>query len=138
MKRKLPAVLGILMVLALGIMAAGCNSKPSLEEWYTENKAMFDEEAAIEAKGYTCEIMVTDSNVLLYQHNLSEVYPTDDENLAALTTLYDSKFSSYENHYSELLAQMNEETGTKDIVIRLAVVNPDGAVLYSKDYTGAE
>ena len=138
MKKKASAVLASLTVLMLVLIAAGCGSKPSLDEWYSDNKAMFDEEVASidpDISGYTYEVMVIDSNVLLYKRTLLMSYPTDADNLAVLTEVYDAQFDTYKIRYSQLLEQMKEETGTKNIVIRLAAFNPDGTELYSRDYT---
>ena len=143
MKKKISAILASLMVLMLALTAEGCGGKPTLDKWYEENKTAFDEQmdaANIHAEdnGEILEIKVEDSHILAYNYTLTDEFPTDEYNLGRLSALYDSKFSTFDTTFSDLYSRIQDETKTKDIIIRLAVVNPDGAVLYSKDYTGAE
>ena len=144
MKKKISAILASLMVLMLALAAAGCGGKPTLDKWYEENKTTFDEQmnaanAHAEDDGETFEIKVQDSRILTYSYTLLEEFPTDDDyNLGRLSALYDSRYDTFDSTFSDLYSRIQDETRTKDIIIRLAVYNPDGTELYSRDYTGAE
>lgn len=144
MKKKISAILASLMALMLALIAASCGGKPTLDKWYEENKTMFDEQmdaanAHSEDNGSTFEIKVEDSHILAYNYTLTEEFPTDDEyNLGRLSAVYDSMYNSFGITFSNLYSRIQNETRTEDIIIRLAVYNPDGTQLYSRDYTGAE
>ena len=60
---------------------------------------------------------------------------SDDADADALTQLYDAIFDSYASTFSLLRAQIADETGINGIAIRLTALNPDGTVLYSRDFT---
>ena len=64
--------------------------------------------------------------------SLDDWYATQAD---ALTQLYDAIFDSYASTFSSLRAQIADETGINDIAIRLTALNPDGTVLYSRDFT---
>lgn len=144
MKKKISAILASLMVLMLALTAAGCGGKPTLDKWYEENKTTFDEQmdaenAHSEDDGATLEIKVENSRILAYNYTLTEEFPTDDEyNMGRLAAVYDSMYDSFGITFSNLYSQIQDETRTEDIIIRLAVYNPDGTELYSKDYTETE
>ena len=144
MKKQISVIMVSLMVLMLALTAAGCGGRPTLDKWYEENKVTFDEQmdaanTRAEGSGETLEIRVEDSHILAYNYTLTEEFPTDDEyNLGRLSELYDSRYDTFDSTFSNLYSRLQDETRTKDIIIRLAVYNPDGTELYSRDYTGAE
>lgn len=140
MKKKLTIVFAALMVLAMALAVVGCGSKPTLDEWYNDNKSEFDEmldaaNATASTTGVTMNITVENSNVLVYEYTLLDEFPTDADTLSQLAALYDSQFTSLEPTFTELLNQMESETSTTGISIRLAVYNPDGTELYARDFT---
>ena len=84
--------------------------------------------------GYTLDIVTADSDALVFQYTLSKAYDMSDD-ADALTQLYDAIFDSYASTFSSLRAQIADETGINGIAIRLTALNPDGTVLYSRDFT---
>ena len=140
MKAKLTTVLSIVMMFTMVLVAAGCG-KPTLDEWYNDNRAeLFDkiiESANADQNRTTTDIRVEDSNVLLYSVTLLDEFPVDEESyLTMIATLYESKYEDMQAQFTQWLARMQEETKTKNIVIRFTVFNSDGiTVLYSQDFT---
>ncbi len=140
MKRNISTMLAALMVLVMGLAMIGCGSKPTLDEWYSQNQSEFQTmldqaNASVESTGISMDIVVEDSNVLVYKYTMTEAFPTDEDSLNALKTTADSQFDSYETQFSELTDQLQSETSTEGIVIRMVFLNPDGTELYSRDYT---
>lgn len=140
MTKKLTMVVTALMVLVMAFAVAGCG-KPSLEDWYADNSAEFQQitdsvNSQSEAMGCTMEIVVEDSNVLAFRYTLTTAFDTSDSaNVDALAAVYDSMFDSYASTFSEVRTQIMEETSTENVIIRLVALNPDGTELYSRDFT---
>ena len=139
MKKKLSTVLASLMVLVMAFAIAGCG-KPSLEDWYADNKDTFTTmtdsvNAQADVNGCTMEIVVEDGNVLVFRYALTEAFDTTDTAaMDALTTLYDSNFDAYSATFTEIKDQLAKETSTSDVILRLEATNPDGTVLYTRDF----
>jgi len=139
--KKSKLILVTMMVLAMVFAIVGCGGKPSLSDWYSKNSSQFA--SALESAnkqsatlGVTMDITVEDSNVLVYRYTLAEKFDNSDQaNVDALTSTYDTIFESYKSNFSSVRKQLMDETSTKDIIIRLEVLNPDKTKLYSKDYT---
>nr|WP_288625400.1 DUF4854 domain-containing protein [uncultured Roseburia sp.] len=116
----------------------GCK-KASLDDWYATQADQFQEMTdAVNSQnlGYTLDIVTADSDALVFQYTLSKAYDmSDDADADALTQLYDAIFDSYASTFSSLRAQIADETGINGIAIRLTALNPDGTVLYSRDFT---
>lgn len=139
MKKKLTTVLASLMVLVMAFAIAGCG-KPSLEDWYADNKETFTTmtdavNQQADVNGCTMEIVVEDGNVLVFRYALTEEFDTSDSAaMDALTSLYDSEFDAYSSTFTEVKDQLANETSTENVVLRLEATNPDGTVLYSRDF----
>lgn len=138
MKKKLSTLLAALMVLTMAFAIAGCGSKPTLEDWYNKNADQFQEITdAVNSQdmGCTMEIVVEDTNALVFRYTLDEAFPTDADSIATLADVYDSMFDSYASTFSELRGEVLDETSTENVIIRLVALNPDGTELYSRDFT---
>lgn len=139
MKKQLSFVLASLMVLVMAFAMAGCG-KPNLEDWYADNKETFTTmtdavNAQADTNGCTVEVVVEDSNVLVFRYILTEAFDTSDtEAMDYLTSLYDENFEAYSSTFTEMSNQIADETSTENVVLRLEAVNPDGTLLYSKDF----
>lgn len=139
MKKKLSFVLASLMVLVMAFAMAGCG-KPNLEDWYADNKETFTTmtdavNAQADTNGCTVDVVVEDSNVLVFRYTLTDAFDTSDaEAMDYLTSLYDANFDAYSATFTEISDQIADETSTENIVLRLEAVNPDGTVLYSRDF----
>lgn len=138
MKKKLSTLFAALMILTMTFALAACG-KPTLEDWYNDNSAQFKEITdAVNSQdmGCTMEIVVEDSNALVFRYTLDEAFDTSDPaNVDALGEIYDSMFDSYASTFSELRTEVMKETSTEDVIIRLVALNPDGTELYSRDFT---
>lgn len=141
MKKKLTTVLAAMMALVMMFAFAACGGKPTLEEWYAKNEAEFTEitdsvNESADAMGCTMEIVVEDSNVLVFRYTLIDEFPADDADMMdALVSVYDSMFDTYEATFSEVRSEVMDETSTEDVIIRLVALNPDGTELYTRDFT---
>lgn len=139
MKKQLSFVLASLMVLVMACAMAGCG-KPNLEDWYADNKETFTTmtdavNAQADTNGCTVEVVVEDSNVLVFRYTLTEEFDTSDtEAMDYLTSLYDENFEAYSSTFTDMSNQITDETSTENVVLRLEAVNPDGTLLYSKDF----
>lgn len=139
MKKKLSFVLASLMVLVMALAMAGCG-KPNLEDWYADNKETFATmtdavNAQADTNGCTVEVVVEDGNALVFRYTLTETFDTSDaEAMDYLTSIYDTYFDSYSATFTEVAEQLANETSTENIVLRLEAVNPDGTLLYSRDF----
>lgn len=131
-------LLCVLALFCLGMALMGCK-KASLDDWYATQADQFQEMTdAVNSQdlGYTLDIVTADSDALVFQYTLSKAYDmSDDADADALTQLYDAIFDSYASTFFSLRAQIADETGINGIAIRLTALNPDGTVLYSRDFT---
>ena len=119
-------LLCVLALFCLGMALMGCK-KASLDDWYATQADQFQEMTdAVNSQdlGYTLDIVTADSDALVFQYTLSKAYD-----------MYDAIFDSYASTFSSLRAQIADETGINGIAIRLTALNPDGTVLYSRDFT---
>lgn len=141
MKKKLTTVLAAMLALVMTFALVACGGKPSLADWYADNESEFTAitdsvNSQSEAMGCTMEIVVEDSNALVFRYTLIDAFDTSDPaNVEALGQIYDSMFDSYASTFSEVRTQVMEETSTENVIIRLVALNPDGTELYSRDFT---
>lgn len=137
MKKKLTTLLAAMIALVAAFTLTACG-KPSLEDWYANQEADFQElENTVNSQdmGCTLDIKVVDGNVLVFDYTLTTAFDTSDPaNVEALGQVYDSMFDSYSATFSEVRSQVLDETSTEDVVIRLVASNPDGTELYSRDF----
>lgn len=111
----------------------------TIEDWYNSQiDAIHEIEDQINATSDTmgCTVSVTvDGNALVFLYTMNEEFPTDEESLAALAESYDTMFDQQKAVFESLCTEMKSETGAEDAVIRIAVANPDGTELYSRDFS---
>lgn len=132
------AIAAIAMSLAL---AACAGQKPTLEEWYADNRAAYQDimdatNAQYDVHKTMLDIHVIDDNVLAYDYTLSDDFNiTDEDELSRLKSSYDDMFESYSANFAESYGTIVNSVRTKDVAIRLRVLSSDGKEIYSRDYT---
>lgn len=139
MKKSFSRLLAVLMVCVMAFALAACSKKEvTLESWYADNAAEFKEiEDTLNASQTDCKIeLKVEGNTLIYAYTYAEALDVSDPEVKkVVTSTFDTYFAAYESTFTDLADQLSEEAKVDNVSVRVDVFNPDGAEVYSTEFS---
>ena len=107
----------------------------SLEEWVNDDmlQSIISSMSSSEMKIY---VEAVDDRTIAFRFQYKDQIPIENSrDRTTFKELFDSAIDSQKSVFIDMRDSIAEETGIKNLVMRIEYLNADGSVIYSRDFT---
>ena len=116
------------LVIAMSMSLTGCGGM-TLEEYVNENETFKKE---LEAYSTANMEMTISDNTLSYTYVYDQNF--DDETIKLLSEQLKNAIEPISGTFTNIKSALEEETGIKDIVVKVVYADKDDTVIYQKEF----
>ena len=118
------------LLIAVMVLFTGCGGTETLEDYVNSN-----EEVKTQIESYSGQDGMTvkvEENVLTYEYKYEDTY--DESMIDEMKAQFEETMGSMSSTFESIGTTLEEESGIKDITVRVTYLNGDGSEIYSEDF----
>lgn len=127
-KTKIISIL-LSLIFVMGLILSGCGGPENLEEMAKDDEDFKAQIEAFSASGMTIDIK---GNTITYTYKYDQTF--DDATAAQMTTQLESAMDSMSSTFTSLKDQLVDETGFKDVKLKVVYTDGNDKELYSAEW----
>ncbi len=117
------------LIFVMGLVLSGCGGPENLEEMAKNDEEFKQQVEAFSTSGMTIDIK---GNTITYTYKYDQTF--DDATAAQMTTQLESAMDSMSSTFTSLKDQLVDETGFKDIALKVVYTDGNDKELYSAEF----
>lgn len=118
------------LLIAVMVLFTGCGGTETLEDYVNSN-----EEVKTQIESYSGQdgmSVKVEENVLTYEYKYEDTY--DESMIDEMKAQFEETMGSMGSTFESIGTTLEEESGIKDITVRVTYLNGDGSEIYSEDF----
>ena len=118
------------LLIAVMVLFTGCGGTETLEDYVNSN-----EEVKTQIESYSGQdgmSVKVEENVLTYEYKYEDTY--DESMIDEMKAQFEETMGSVGSTFESIGTTLEEESGIKDITVRVTYLNGDGSEIYSEDF----
>lgn len=117
------------LIFVMGLILSGCGGPENLEEMAKNDENFKAQIEAFSTSGMTIDIK---GNTITYTYKYDQAF--DDATAAQMKTQLESAMDSMSSTFTSLKEQIVDETGFKDVALKVVYTDSNDKELYSAEY----